>query len=158
LTLVKPLPARGLQVGRVSSGFSLSMSDVLFVAAGVTVGAFAGALAIRLGEVPLSLTTSGGALGAGLLFSWLRSPRPSFGAVPEPILWMMNSVGLNIFMAVVGINAGPGFVEGLGEAGLSLFFAGMVVTTIPLLVGLLVARYVFRFHPGIALGCVAGAR
>jgi len=37
--------------------------------------------------------------------------------------------------------------------------AGILVTAIPLVVGLLVARYVFRFHPGIALlGCVAGAR
>jgi putative transport protein len=34
----------------------------------------------------------------------------------------------------------------------------MLVTAIPLVVGLLLARYVFRFHPGIALGCVAGAR
>jgi putative transport protein len=49
-------------------------------------------------------------------------------------------------------------VASLREAGLSLFLAGILVTAIPLLVGLLVARYVFRFHPGIALGCVAGAR
>jgi putative transport protein len=32
------------------------------------------------------------------------------------------------------------------------------VTTIPLVLGVLIARHVFRFHPGIALGCVAGAR
>src|SRR5882724_4142716 len=156
LTLVEPRRAgRG---GPGSAGLSLRMSDILFVGTGVTIGAFVGALAIKVGEVPLSLSTSGGALIAGLVFSWLRSVRPSFGAVPEPILWMMNSVGLNIFMAVVGINSGPGFVTGLREAGVSLFLAGILVTTIPLLVGLLVARYVFRFHPGIALGCVAGAR
>jgi len=156
LTLVEP--RRAGRRGPGSAGLSLRMSDILFVAAGVTTGAFVGALAIKIGEVPLSLSTSGGALIAGLVFSWLRSVRPSFGGVPEPILWMMNSVGLNIFMAVVGINSGPGFVAGLQKAGLSLFLAGILVTTIPLLVGLLVARYVFRFHPGIALGCVAGAR
>jgi len=156
LTLVEP--RRAGRRGPGSAGLSLRMSDILFVAAGVTTGAFVGALAIKIGEVPLSLSTSGGALIAGLVFSWLRSVRPSFGGVPEPILWMMNSLGLNIFMAVVGINSGPGFVAGLREAGLSLFLAGILVTTIPLLVGLLVARYVFRFHPGIALGCVAGAR
>ena len=156
LTLVEP--RRAGRRGPGSAGLSLRMSDILFVAAGVTTGAFVGALAIKIGEVPLSLSTSGGALIAGLVFSWLRSVRPSFGGVPEPILWMMNSVGLNIFMAVVGINSGPGFVAGLRAAGLSLFLAGILVTTIPLLVGLLVARYVFRFHPGIALGCVAGAR
>jgi AspT/YidE/YbjL antiporter-like protein len=159
LTLVKPRRAGRPVGGRLgSTGHSLSMSDILFVGTGVIIGALVGALVINVGEVPLSLSTSGGALIAGLVFSWLRSVRPSFGAVPEPILWMMNSVGLNIFMAVVGINSGPGFVTGLREAGVSLFLAGILVTTIPLLVGLLVARYVFRFHPGIALGCVAGAR
>jgi AspT/YidE/YbjL antiporter-like protein len=156
LTLVAPRRAGHRSPG--SAGLCLRMSDILFVGAGVTIGAFVGALAIKIGEVPLSLSTSGGALIAGLVFSWLRSVRPSFGGVPEPILWMMNSVGLNIFMAVVGINSGPGFVAGLQEAGVSLFLAGILVTTVPLLVGLLVARYVFRFHPGIALGCVAGAR
>jgi putative transport protein len=49
-------------------------------------------------------------------------------------------------------------VAGLGQAGPSLFVAGILVTAIPLVVGLLLARYVFGFHPGIALGCVAGAR
>ncbi len=133
-------------------------SSVMFVGAGITLGALLGALAIKVGEVPLSLSTSGGALIAGLVFGWLRSVHGSFGDVPEPALWMMNSVGLNIFIAVVGINSGPGFMTGLREVGLSLFLAGILVTAIPLVVGLLVARYVFGFHPGIALGCVAGAR
>jgi putative transport protein len=78
--------------------------------------------------------------------------------VPDPAMATMNSVGLNVFIAVVGINAGPGFMAGLGQTGLSLVVAGVLVTAIPLVVGLLLARYVFRFHPGIALGCVAGAR
>jgi AspT/YidE/YbjL antiporter-like protein len=159
LALVEPRRAgSGVRGDAGFTGRSPKMSDILFVGTGVTIGAFIGALVIKVGEVPLSLSTSGGALISGLVFSWLRSVRPSFGGVPEPILWMMHSVGLNIFMAVVGINSGPRFVTGLREAGLSFFLAGILVTAIPLLIGLLLARYVFRFHPGIALGCVAGAR
>jgi AspT/YidE/YbjL antiporter-like protein len=135
-----------------------SVNAVIFVASGITLGALVGALAIKVGEVPLSLSTSGGALVAGLVFGWLRASYQIFEGVPEPALATMNSVGLNVFIAVVGINAGPGFVTGLGQVGLSLFVAGSLVTAIPLVVGLLLARYVFRFHPGIALGCVAGAR
>lgn len=135
-----------------------SMNAVIFVAAGITLGALVGAIAIKIGEVPLSLSTSGGALVAGLVFGWLRSAYSVFDDLSEPALATMNSVGLNIFIAVVGINAGPGFVNGLHEAGPSLLVAGILVTAVPLVVGLLLARYVFRFHPGIALGCVAGAR
>jgi putative transport protein len=134
------------------------VNAVIFVAAGVTLGGLVGALAIKVGEVPLSLSTSGGALVAGLVFGWLRSSYRLFEGVPERALVTMNSAGLNVFIAVVGINAGPGFVAGLGQAGPSLLIAGILVTAIPLVVGLLLARYVFRFHPGIALGCVAGAR
>lgn len=140
------------------AGPAIGMNVIAFVAAGITILALFGALAINIGEVPLSLNTSGGALGAGLVFGWLRSACRLFEGVPEPALATMNSVGLNVFIAMVGINAGPGFVTGLREASPSLFLAGMLVTVIPLVVGLLLARYVFRFHPGIALGCVAGAR
>ena len=135
-----------------------SVNAVIFVAAGVTLGGLVGALAIKVGEVSLCLSTSGGALVAGLVFGWLRSSYRLFEGVPERALATMNSAGLNVFIAVVGINAGPGFVAGLGQAGPSLLIAGVLVTTIPLVVGLLLARYIFRFHPGIALGCVAGAR
>ena len=137
---------------------SANVGDVVLVAAGITIGALLGALAIRIGEVSLSLTTSGGALVSGLVCGWLQSGRRASGSVPEPSVRLMNSVSLNLFIAVVGINSGPGFVTGLREAGLSLFLAGVLVTAIPLVLGVLIARYVFRFHPGIALGCVAGAR
>jgi putative transport protein len=33
---------------------------------------------------------------------------PELRRVPTPTLWFMNSVGLNIFIAIVGISAGPG--------------------------------------------------
>src|SRR6266480_2749622 len=49
-----------------------------------------------------------GALIAGIVGGWLRSVRPSFGRIPTPTVWFMNSVGLNIFIAIVGISAGPG--------------------------------------------------
>ena len=39
-----------------------------------------------------------------------------------------------------------------------LFGWGAIATAIPLIIGILLARYVFKFRPGTALGCVAGAR
>ena len=70
----------------------------------------------------------------------------------------MNSVGLNVFIAVVGISAGPGFVAGLQQLGISLFLWGILATTIPIILGMFIGKYVFRFHPAILLGAVAGAR
>lgn len=134
------------------------MTDMVFVGLGIVLGGLVGAIVFNVGGIPLSLSTSGGALIAGLIFGWLRSIHPTFGGIPAPALWVMNSVGLNTFIAVVGISAGPGFVAGLRELGISLFLWGIVVTLVPLLVGLLAGKYIFRFPAPINLGCCAGAR
>lgn len=133
-------------------------TDMMFVGLGILIGGIVGALAIHVGGVPISLSTSGGALIAGLVFGWIRSKHPTFGYIPEPSLWMLNNVGLNMFIAVVGIAAGPSFVAGFEQVGWSLFIVGAIATTGPLIIGLLLGKYLFKFHPALVLGCTAGAR
>ena len=134
------------------------VADVAFIGAAIAIGALVGAFVYKIGSVPLTLSTSGGALISGLFFGWLRSVRPTFGRIPSPTVWFMNSVGLNIFIAVVGISSGPGFVAGLQKLGFSLFLWGVVVTTVPLILAMFVGKYVFKFHDAIVLGCCSGAR
>jgi putative transport protein len=134
------------------------IADVAFIGAGITVGALIGSLVLKVGGVPLTLSTAGGALIAGLVLGWLRSTRPYFGRIPTPTVWFMNSVGLNIFIAIVGISAGPGFVAGLKSQGIGLFLWGAVATTIPLVLGMFIGKYLFRIHDAIILGSVSGAR
>jgi putative transport protein len=133
-------------------------ADVAFIGAGIVVGALIGSLVFKVKGVPLTLSTAGGALIMGLVCGWLRSVRPFFGRIPSPTVWFMNSVGLNIFIAIIGISAGPGFVNGLKTQGISLFLWGAVATTIPLILGMFVAKYLFRFHDALTLGIVSGSR
>jgi putative transport protein len=134
------------------------VADVAFIGAGIAVGALIGGLVFKVGGVPLTLSTAGGALIAGLVLGWLRSTRPFFGRIPSPTVWFMNSVGLNIFIAIVGISAGPGFINGLRTQGVSLFLWGALATTLPLVLGLYVGKYIFRFHDALLLGILSGAR
>jgi putative transport protein len=134
------------------------IADVAFIGAGIVAGALIGALVWKVAGVPLTLSTAGGALISGIICGWLRSVRPTFGRIPMSTLWFMNSVGLNIFIAVVGISAGPGFVNGLRTQGVGLFVWGAVATTLPLILGMFIAKYIFRFHDAIVLGVVSGAR
>jgi putative transport protein len=135
-----------------------NVADIASVALAITVGALIGAIVIKVGAVPITLSTAGGALIAGIVFGWFRAIHPTFGRIPEPTIWFMNSVGLNVFIAVVGITAGPGFVAGLQQLGASLFLWGIFATTVPLIIGMFIAKYVFKFHPAILLGVCAGAR
>jgi putative transport protein len=134
------------------------VADVAFIGAAIAIGALLGAVVYKVGSVPLTLSTSGGALISGLFFGWLRSVRPTFGRIPSSTVWFMNSVGLNVFIAVVGISSGPGFVSGLQQLGFSLFLWGVAVTTVPLILAMFVGQYLFRFDDAIVLGCCSGAR
>ena len=134
------------------------VTDVAFVGAFIVIGALIGSLVFKVKGAPITLSTAGGALIAGIVGGWLRSIRPTFGRIPTPTVWFMNSVGLNIFIAIVGISAGPGFVNGLKTQGIGLFLWGAVATTVPLILGMFIAKYLFRFHDALTLGIVSGAR
>jgi putative transport protein len=134
------------------------VADVAFIGAGITVGALIGALVWKVAGVPLTLSTAGGALISGLICGWLRSVHPKFGRIPTSTVWFMNSVGLNIFIAIVGISAGPGFVNGLKTQGIGLFLWGALATTAPLIIGMFIGKYLFRFHDALLFGILSGAR
>ncbi|MCM1333270.1 MAG: aspartate-alanine antiporter [Bacteroides sp.] len=133
-------------------------TDVVFIGLGIAIGCFIGALSFCYGGIPISLSTSGGAILAGLILGWLRNKRPTFGRIPRPVVWFMNNVGLNLFIAVVGLGAGPTFIPGLKQVGVEFFLAGIVCTSLPLILATVIGARLFKFHPAVVLGCVAGSR
>lgn len=134
------------------------LTDMVWVGFFIAVFGLIGALTYQVGGVPLTLSTSGGVLIGGLVLGWLRGVYPTFGRLPAPTQWFMNSVGLNVFIAIVGISAGPGFISGLKSAGISLFLWGVFATSVPMLLAPLIGKYIFKFDPAINLGCCGGAR
>jgi putative transport protein len=134
-----------------------SETDVVFVGLGIVIGGLVGLLAVNVGGLPLTLTASGGALIMGLVFGWLRSVRPTFGRIPEAALWVFDTLGLAVFIGVVGLSAGPTFVSGLRETGVSLLGVGLVVAVVPHIAALLFGRYVLRMNPILLFGACAGA-
>ncbi|MDE6080813.1 MAG: aspartate-alanine antiporter, partial [Muribaculaceae bacterium] len=133
-------------------------SDLILVGLGIFIGGLIGALTIHFGSVPVSLSTSGGALIAGLFCGWLRTKHPTFGRIPQPAVWLMDNLGLNMFIAVIGITSGPSFISGLREVGFMLFLMGVICTSVPLILGMIVGKTIFKFPAAINLGCCAGSR
>lgn len=131
-------------------------TDMMFVSASIVFGALIGLPAFAAGKLQLGLSLSVGVLLTGLLSGWAHSLRPLFGRIPSQTLWLFESLGLTGFVAVVGIAAGPDFVNGLRTSGLSLIAAGVATALLPHLVGIFVGRRVFNMHPGILLGVCAG--
>ncbi|MDE6032945.1 MAG: aspartate-alanine antiporter, partial [Muribaculaceae bacterium] len=133
-------------------------TDIMFLCLALCVGATFGTLTVYLGGVPVSFGTSGGSLIGGLVFGWLRSRRPTYGKIPRSVVWLLNQLGLNVFIAAVGINCGPQFISGIKAVGWMLPIVGAVATTIPLFLGLWLGRYVFKLPAVFTLGCCAGTR
>lgn len=153
-------PRRHVERAAAELGYAdrpTSATDMVFVGLGIVVGGLFGLLSVTVAGLSLTLTASGGALVGGLVFGYLRSVRPTFGRIPEPALWVFDTVGLATFIGVVGLDAGPSFVEGLRQSGLSLVFVGLAVAITPHLVAVLVGRYVLRMNPVILLGACSGA-
>jgi putative transport protein len=132
-------------------------TDVVFVGLGIVIGGLVGLLSVNVGGLSLTLTASGGALVMGLVFGWLRSLRPTFGRIPEAALWVFDTLGLAVFIGVVGLAAGPGFVSALRETGPSLVVVGLLVALVPHLVALTFGRRILKMDPVILLGACAGA-
>lgn len=133
-------------------------TDMTFTGLGIAIGCFIGALTIYFKGIPVSLSTSGGAILSGLVLGWLRNKRPTFGRIPRPVVWFMNNMGLNMFIAVVGLSAGPSFISGLKAVGPQMFLIGALCTSIPLILAIIIGSRIFKFNPAETLGCVAGSR
>ena len=133
------------------------MTDMIFVGFGIFLGGLVGLLTIVVAGLPLTLTASGGALIMGLVFGWLRAVHPTFGRIPESAMWIFDTVGLTVFMACVGLGAGPSFFSGLQKSGLSLVFVGLVIAVLPHTVAILFGRYLLKMNPIIVLGACSGA-
>jgi putative transport protein len=158
VTLIGPKPAVEQAIDALGYPDRPShATDMIFVGTGIVLGGFVGLLSLTVAGVPLTLTASGGALIMGLVFGWLRSVRPYFGRIPEPAIWIFDTVGLCVFIGVVGITAGPGFVTGLQKTGISLVLVGLVCSLTPHIVTILFGRYVLRMNPLILLGACSGA-
>ncbi len=158
VTLIGPAaPLRRLAplLGRVVP--PASSTDVLSMTIAIALGGLGGLATVRLGGLDVGLSMPVGVLLGGLLAGWLHSVRPALAAVPEPVLRVFDGIGLTGFLAVVGINAGPGFVSGLTTSGLALVVAGVLVCLVPNVVTILAGRYLLKIHPGVLLGICAGA-
>jgi putative transport protein len=145
----------GERVGHIER--ASEATDLVTFAIGITAGLVVGGLSVSIFGISVGLGTAGGLLLAGLVIGYLRALHPTFGRVPEAARWIFMELGLTIFMAGVGLRAGAGIIETLADSGLTLFVAGIAVTTIPVAIGYVLGRKVLALNPVYLLGAITGS-
>ena len=134
-----------------------SATDLIIVGVGIVLGTLLGLLAIPVWEIPITLGVGGGVLVSGLVFGWLRSLHPTFGDMPSAAQWLLTDLGLNLFITCVGLAAATRVVHGFQAAGISIFVAGIVLTLLPAIAGLIFGRLVLKMDHVLLLGALTGA-
>ncbi|WP_433221296.1 TrkA C-terminal domain-containing protein [Dactylosporangium sp. CS-047395] len=131
-------------------------TDFSYISAGIVLGGLIGIPAVAVAGAQIGLTTSGGALIMGLIFGWLRAKYPTVGRFPPAAEWLMDTGGLCMFVGIVGIQSGPGFISGVRAQGAGLVLAGLVVTLLPMVLTLVLGRLVYKWPAVTNLGVTAG--
>jgi putative transport protein len=158
MTLVgstRNIECAAVQVGQILR--SGDRTDIAFLAAGIAAGLLAGLLSVKVGSIALTLGGGGGALIAGLVCGWLRSRRPTMGAMPPAAQQTLSDIGLGGFIAAIGLANGHAAWVAIQTHGLLLVGMGLVVTLVPLIVATLFAHHVLHMNPVVIVGALAGA-
>ena len=106
-----------------------------------------------LSGTTFSLTTTGGCLLASLVFGhYGRCGRISL--MPQnATLKVFRELGLMLFLIGAGISGGARFVQ---EFKIDYFFYGVLMTTIPMIVGFFFAKYILKISLLNTLGSITG--
>lgn len=154
-------PAQGGPAGNCSKRgdgrLVIDSHGVFALALAACLGFLLGKITIPLpGGGGLSLGTAGGPLVAGLLLGGLRHIGPLHVECPRATLNVVRELGLALFLAGAGLQAGEGFLEILRVHGAGLFLWGAAMTLLPMVAGLFAALRLFHMDPLSALSTVCG--
>ncbi|MFY9664162.1 MAG: hypothetical protein WAK19_06890, partial [Candidatus Cybelea sp.] len=141
-------------------GYALRSSpaaDMVFISTAIIIGGLIGSLTVVAGGVPIGLGVSIGALIAGIVGGYLRARSPTFGNISPGAQWVFDSFALTVFVAIVGIEAGPSFVNGIKSVGLPLVVGGVLIPLVSLLSAAVFGKYALRLNNVILCGALAGA-
>ena len=148
--------AAGL-LGRVAR--PSTSTDLLTLCAGMILGFLIGLIQFPAFGSTVGLGNAGGLLLSGITVSALVSRLRYFGNTPNAARNILEDMGLVVFVAIVGVNAGGALVTQLsGTVALYIFIVGFLACSIPPFVVWILGLYVFRIHPVLLMGATAGAR
>ncbi len=147
----------GLFVG--NSNAQLDHPHLIQVFLGITLGVLLGSIPFDIPGIPqpVKLGLAGGPLIVSILIA-------KFGIKFNLITYtrfsakkMLQEIGIMLFLAAVGLGAGESFVDTFREVGLSWFVYGMIITMVPMVIILLIGRYVLKLSAAQLMGFASGS-
>lgn len=137
---------------------ALSEIDVLTFSLGIAAGLLVGLIPIPLpGGLVFTLGFAGGPLIVALILGAIGRTGPLVWTLPYSANLTLRQIGLILFLAGVGTNAGYAFVSTFTQGdGIYLFIAGAMITTLTALATLLIGYRLLKIPMSLLIGLLAG--
>lgn len=136
----------------------LKETDFLPISLGILIGVLLGTVSIPFfGFFDIRLGLTGGVIVAALVLSKLGKTGPVIWSMSGTGNQLLRKLGLLLFLAAVGTQAGAHMADTLSLYGWKLVWIGASITVLPMLITALVGRYVMKINLSTLLGVIAGS-
>ena len=126
---------------------------------GILLGVLVGMIPFHISGIPLpvKLGLAGGPLIVAILMSRFgaRFHLVTYTTISASL--MLREIGISLFLAAVGLSAGPEFVSTLAGGGYVWVGYGVLITVIPILVMGILGRLVFKLDYFTLMGTLSGS-
>ena len=136
----------------------LDTPNIVTIFVGIFLGILLGSLPIAFPGTPVKLGLAGGPLVVAILIGRFGHKLKLVTYTTMSANLMLREIGIVLFLASVGIEAGAHFVETVVEgSGLLYVGYGFLITVIPLLIIGMIARFYCKVNYFTLMGLIAGS-
>uniref|UniRef100_A0A7C4Y6B3 RCK C-terminal domain-containing protein n=1 Tax=candidate division WOR-3 bacterium TaxID=2052148 RepID=A0A7C4Y6B3_UNCW3 len=125
---------------------------------GILIGIIIGFIPLRItGDITIRLGMAGGVFISSLFIGYFKKIGRFYLYVPVAARSFSREIGILLFLAGAGTNAGTKIVEILKSQGIILFSVGLIITTISCVVGIFIMLKIFRMGLLESLGSLTAS-
>ena len=138
---------------------TLSHPNLVPIFAGIALGVIFGSIPIHFPGIPqpVKLGLAGGPLIIAILLGHFGPKLKITTYTTLSANMMIREIGINLFLAAVGLGAGENFVSSLVGGGYMWILYGALITIVPILVTMIVGRFVCKLNFFQICGLITGS-
>ena len=137
----------------------LRQPNLVSIFIGIALGMLLGSIPFMLPGIPqpVKLGLAGGPLIVSILISKFGPRYKMVTYTTMSANLMLREIGISLFLACVGLEAGNGFVETIVNGGYVWVGYGFIITIVPLFIVGTIGRLVFKLNYFTLMGLVSGS-
>jgi putative transport protein len=138
----------------------LNQPNLITIFIGIALGVILGCIPIAIPglDQPFKLGLAGGPLIIAILISRFGYKYKLITYTTQSANLLLSEIGISLFLACVGINAGKGFIDTIiNQGGLAWVGYGFLITFIPLITIGIIGRKIFKINYFTIIGMIAGS-